>query len=68
MLSWNNIMEQFGQEYNDPKNFRREFLIVLRQVCPVYPDAKLDVVRGGLRFYSSPPPIAKTQVVVELPS
>ncbi len=66
-LSWNNLMEQFGQEYNDPMNFKNEFRKVLRQVRAVYPDAKLDLVRGGLRFYSSPPPIPKTQVVVELP-
>ena len=67
MLSWKNLMEQFGQEYNDPKNFRRKFLAALRQVRPVYPDAKLNLVRGGLRLYSSPPPIPKSQIVVELP-
>jgi hypothetical protein len=61
-------MDQFGQEYKDQKNFQREFKKTLRQVRPVYPDAKLEVVRGGLMLYSSPPPIPKTQVVVELPS
>lgn len=67
-LSWeDNLMEQFGQEYKDFRNFKQKFLTALRQVRPVYPDAKLDVVRGGIRFYSSPPPIPKTQVVVELP-
>jgi hypothetical protein len=67
-LSWSNLMDQFGQEYKDQKNFQREFKKTLRQVRPVYPDAKLEVVRGGLMLYSSPPPIPKTQVVVELPS
>ena len=68
MLSWKNLMEQFGQEYNDFRNFKQKFLTALRQVRPVYPDAKLEVVRGGLKLYSSPPPIPKTQVLVELPS
>jgi len=66
-LSWGNLINQFGQEYNDPMNFKNEFRKVLRQVRPAYPDAKLDVVRGGIRFYASSPPILKTQVVIELP-
>jgi len=67
-LSWDNLMEQFGQEYEHVKQFKRKFLIALRQVLAVYPDAKIKQVRGGMMLYSSPPPLPKTQVVVELPS
>lgn len=67
-LSWGNLVEQFGEEYSDVRSFKKKFFTALRQIRPVYPDAKLDLVRGGLRFYQSAPPIPKTQVVVELPS
>jgi hypothetical protein len=39
----------------------------LRQVCAVYPAAKIDVNRNGLFLYTSPPPVMKTGVVVQLP-
>ncbi len=67
-LSWANLQEQFGQEYNVRKDFTKELRKLLRQVKAVYPAAKFEVVTGGVKFYASPPPIAKTQVVVELPS
>lgn len=66
-LSWANLMNQFGQEYNDLKSFKNRFFIALRQVKAVYPDAKFEIVRGGMLLYPSPPPLPKTQVVVELP-
>jgi hypothetical protein len=66
-LSWANLQDQFGQEYADPKNFRRELHKLLGQVKLVYPTARFDIVTGGMKFYPSPPPIPKTQVVVELP-
>ncbi len=67
-LGWSNLQEQFGQEYNDFRNFKQRFLIALRKVRLVYPTAKLEQMTGGIRFYASPTPIPKTQVVVELPS
>lgn len=65
-VSWENLREQFGQEYGDPKDFKKEFRHSLRQVCTVYPDAKLDEVPGGLTLYSSPAPLSKTQVAFSL--
>ena len=62
MLSWQNLRDQFGQEYANPKDFKREFRNVLRQVLVVYPTAHIDEVDGGIRLYSSPPPIQKTSV------
>lgn len=67
-LSWQNLKDQFGQEYSTSKNFKHEFRAVLRQVCTVYPDAKLDEVAGGLILYPSKPPIAPTVVSMALPS
>ena len=47
MLTWNNLKAQFGQEYKDSRNFKKEFLIALRQVASVYPDAKLEQTSEG---------------------
>jgi hypothetical protein len=62
MLSWQNLRDQFGQEYAESKDFKREFRDVLGQVLVVYPSARIDEVDGGITLHSSPPPIAKTSV------
>jgi len=61
-LSWENLREQFGQEYNDPKNFKKEMTKALRTVLSVYPDARVEDVAGGLLLLPSPAPIRKTMV------
>lgn len=58
-LPWIAIRDQFGQEYKDPKNFKKEFLKALKPSLIVYPQAKVDVVDGGLLLHASSPPIAK---------
>jgi hypothetical protein len=67
MLSWENLREQFGQEYSSSKNFKHEFRDVLRQVLVVYPDARIEETPGGLKLYSSRPPLHKTTVSMSLP-
>ncbi len=62
MLTWENIRDQFGQEYGNPKDFKREFKDVLRQVWLVYPDANVEEVSGGIQLWESPPPIRRTQI------
>ena len=62
-LSWANLKEQFGHEYKTSKDFKKAYKLALRRVLVVYPDAKVREEIGGLRFYSSPPPIKKTQVL-----
>ena len=66
-LSWENLREQFGQEYTNTKNFKHEFRDVLRQVCVVYPDARLEQTPGGLILYPSRPPLIRTSVAFSLP-
>lgn len=63
-LSWENLRDQFGQEYRSSKDFKREFRDVLRQVCTVYPDARIEETPGGLILRPSPPPITRTLVSV----
>ncbi len=59
-VSWKNLREQFGQEYADPKNFKRKMLSTLMAVRAVYPDARLEQVKGGFVLLPSKPPIPKT--------
>lgn len=61
-LSWDNLREQFGQEYRTSKDFKKEFRHALRQVITVYPDARLEEVIGGLILYESRPPLNPTTV------
>jgi Plasmid encoded RepA protein len=61
-LTWENLKDQFGQEYSNIKDFKREFRNVLRQVWQVYPSARLEEEFGGIRLFESQPPIPKTTV------
>lgn len=64
-LSWANLREQFGHEYKDKRNFKREFLAKLHQVRKVYPDARIEEkVGGGIILKPSPPPIPKSLITV----
>jgi hypothetical protein len=65
-LYWFSLRGQFGQEYKSDKDFKREFLKALTAAKAVYPDARVEQVRGGIRLYPSPPPVKKSQVVVQL--
>jgi hypothetical protein len=59
MLSWDNLRDQFGQEYGTSKDFKHEFRTVLRQVLLVYPSARIEEVNGGIKLFESPPPISQ---------
>lgn len=56
-LSWQNLREQFGQEYQDTRNFKHAFRAALRQALAVYPDARVSTVPGGLVLRPSRPPL-----------
>ena len=66
-LSWENLRQQFGQEYACAKDFKKEFKPALLKVCAVYPDARIRDEAGGIRLFSSPAPVPKSQVLVRLP-
>jgi hypothetical protein len=59
-VTWQNLREQFGQEYSDPKNFRHEAVRAIRSALAVYPHAKVEQVDGGLLLRPSSPPIRRT--------
>jgi hypothetical protein len=68
MIPWVALQEQFGSDYARIRKFREKFMVALRQVNAVYPAAKIDVLPRGLLLHTSPPPVAKPGVVVQLPS
>lgn len=60
ILHWVSLRGQFGQEYtgkNADKDFKDAFLLQLKKVLAVYPQAKVKQVTGGLMLLASPPPI-----------
>lgn len=60
ILRWHQLHAQFGTEYtgeNGIRNFKREFLKVLKRVQAVYPKANIAVVKTGIRLKHSPPPV-----------
>ena len=63
-LTWDNLSEQFGQEYNDRRSFRKEFGAVLRKVMAVYPTGRINQTRAGIVLLPSPSPVPKTSVLV----
>lgn len=66
-LSWNTLQGQFGQEFSEIREFRRTFLDALKKAHGVYQEARLEVVRGGLKLLPSPPAYKRSRVVVALP-
>ena len=62
-LSWENLREQFGGEYKNTKDFKREFKNALQQVMAVYPQARIDSTWGGIILHSSMPAVRKTQIL-----
>lgn len=68
--SWAFIYDLYGVNYNRIDNFRRDFRTALKQVCTVYPDAKVEeLIEGnmprGLILKNSKPPVRKTSIVVK---
>ncbi len=63
VVRWKKLREQFGQEYANNKsgrvNFKKAFSYALTQVKAVYPDAKVEIVKCGLKIGKSEPPIPK---------
>jgi Plasmid encoded RepA protein len=63
-VTWSNLSDQFGQEYSEIKDFKKTFQRALLQVRAVYPDARLDEVRGGYILLRSKPPVPPSPSIV----
>jgi hypothetical protein len=63
-VTWHQFHAQFGQEYQDWRSFKKEFLYAVRAALTVYPTAKVEQVTGGLRLHPSMPPVHSEAVAV----
>ncbi|NPD70125.1 replication protein RepA (plasmid) [Lichenicola cladoniae] len=63
-VSWQALQQQFGQEYDRGRDFRRRMMESLRDVQAVYPTARVEEVAGALVLLPSPPPVRKTLVAL----
>jgi len=60
MVSWEQLSNQFGHNYREPRTFRRFFLDSLKRVSAVYPEAKLNVGASGVLLLPSRPHLPKS--------
>jgi hypothetical protein len=58
MVSWAQLSEQFGHNYELPRKFRQFFLDSLKRVMVVYPEAKLRLSDAGILLLPSKPHLA----------
>lgn len=59
LVPWTSLHEQFGQGYEQIRDFRRVFVRTLRQVKLVYPEAKFELAAEGMKLWHSRPPVAR---------
>lgn len=61
-VTWKQWQEQFGQEYTGSdslRNFKDRFVPAVKDALAVYPDAKVEIVTGGLMLRKSSPAVGK---------
>jgi hypothetical protein len=63
-VPWTALQEQFGQHYARIRDFRRDFLSLLKQVQAAYPEAVFGADRKGMLLWQSPPPVRKRLVAL----
>jgi hypothetical protein len=61
-IGWEALKEQFGQDYKNIRDFRKELKRALGQVLQVYRDAKVEPMSHGVRLFHSRPPIAENLI------
>jgi len=63
-IPWTSLKEQFGPDYRQMFNFKREFRHTLAQVLNRYKTARIELDGKGMTARTSPPPIGKRMVLV----
>jgi hypothetical protein len=72
-VPWAMLYEQYGGGYKRIRDFRKRFLMHLKNVQAAYMDANIEEVTSnngraqGLRLFSSRPPVRKLMVSVDKP-
>ncbi len=66
-VPWAALHQQFGQGYEQIRQFRAVFLQVLKMVKTQYPTARFGTDKGGMMLGNSPPPVQRPAVLVGSP-
>jgi hypothetical protein len=66
-VPWAALHQQFGQGYEQIRQFRAAFLQVLKVVKTQYPAARFGTDKGGMMLGNSPPPVQRPAVLVGSP-
>ena len=61
MVSWSQLSDQFGHNYELPRKFRQFFLDSFKRVSTVYPEAKLKMSDAGVLLLPSRPHLANAK-------
>jgi hypothetical protein len=64
-IPWTALKEQFGPEYGQLFNFKREFRHTLTKVLARYQTARIELTEKGMTARNSPPPVAKQLTLVK---
>jgi hypothetical protein len=56
-IGWEALKAQFGQDYRNLDDFRKEFKRAIGQATLVYREAKIEPNRHGIRLFCLKPPI-----------
>ena len=56
-VKWTSLRFQFGNPDQQMRSFKTAFKTALRQALAVYPDARVEIIRGGLKLENSRPPV-----------
>lgn len=64
-ITWAAIKGQFGMEFKRMNDFRKKFLLALRQVFLCYPKANVELDHKGLILRHSQPPVSARLILVE---
>jgi len=56
-IGWEALKEQFGPDYKEVRDFRKEFKRALAQVLQIYRAARIEPLAHGIRLFNSRPPI-----------
>ncbi len=62
-IGWEALKEQFGQDYKNVRDFRKEFKRALAQVLQVYQGARVEPITHGIRLFESRPPISEKLLI-----
>lgn len=63
MIHWPGLYHQFGQEFGELRDFKKKFRIYLARALAVYPDARVEIVPGGLLLRQSRSPVPRAAKV-----